>query len=217
MEQTRDANKKAFKESARRLLDPLVSLLTSLGVSPTLISIFGLVFSLYGALLVATGSLFWGAIWLLLSGLCDVLDGSVARHRDSESKFGAFVDSSFDRISELAYFCGLILYYVSRPQGYSLFIVVVICVGLSASLLISYARARLEGLGYTCTVGLMERPERLAVLFLGLLFGSRILTLALILLAVGSVITVMQRLRYAYVITRDEPGPAPPEPGSTPP
>jgi CDP-diacylglycerol--glycerol-3-phosphate 3-phosphatidyltransferase len=203
MEQTGNTDRKTFKESARRLLDPVVSLLASLSVSPMLVSLFGLVFSLYGALLVARGSLFWGGVWLVFSGLCDVLDGSLARHRGIESKFGAFVDSTFDRISELAYLCALIIYYVTRPQGYSVFIIVVVCIVLSASLLISYARARLEGLGYSCTVGLMERPERLALLIAGLVFGSRFLAVVLVVLAAGSTVTVAQRIRHAYLVTRD--------------
>ncbi len=202
MDEKRTTDKESFKKSARRVLDPVASLLSSLGVSPTLISIFGLVFSFYGAIQVARGSLFWGGIWLLGSGLCDVLDGSLARSRGLESKFGAFVDSTFDRVSELAYFCGLIMYYVTRPQGYSEFNIILVCVVLSASLLISYARARLEGLGYTCKVGWLERPERLALLIGGLLLGGRTLVIVLAVLAVGSVLTVLQRIRHAYVVTR---------------
>jgi CDP-diacylglycerol--glycerol-3-phosphate 3-phosphatidyltransferase len=201
MEQTGNTDRKAFKENARRLLDPIVSLLASLGVSPMLVSLLGLVLSLYGATLVARGSLLWGGIWLLIAGLCDILDGSLARSRGIESKFGAFIDSTFDRISELTYLCGLIIYYITRPQGYSVFMIVVVCVVLSASLLISYARARLEGLGYTCEVGLMERPERLALLIVGLILGSRVLAVILVVLAVGSVITVLQRIRHAYLVT----------------
>jgi len=197
--------KKSFKDNARRLLDPIVSLLGSLGVSPLLISIFGLVFSLSGAVLVARGSLFWGGIWLIIAGLCDVLDGSIARSRSLATRFGAFIDSTFDRVSELAYFSAILVYYVTRPQGYSTFLIVLVCTVLGASFLISYARARLEGLGYECKVGLMERPERLVLLIAGLLFGSRVLAVVLVILAVGSVITVIQRIRHGHIVTRDEP------------
>lgn len=206
MEQAEHTEKKAFKDRARRLLDPVVSGLTSLGVSPMLVSIFGLVFSLYGAVVVARGSLFWGGVWLIVAGLCDVLDGSIARARGTVSRFGAFIDSTFDRISELAYFCALIIYYVTRPQGYDIFLIVLVCVALSASILVSYARARLEGLGHECYVGLMERPERLALLIVGLLLGSRVLAIVLFVLAVGSVITIVQRIRHGYLVTRSEPG-----------
>jgi CDP-diacylglycerol--glycerol-3-phosphate 3-phosphatidyltransferase len=205
MEQAGQSDKKAFKDNARRLLDPVVSFLGSLGVSPMLVSVFGLVFSFYGATMVARGLLFWGGVWLLVAGLCDVLDGSLARSRGMESRFGAFIDSTFDRISELAYLSALIVYYVTRPQGYSASLIVLVCVVLGASFLISYTRARLEGLGYECKVGLMERPERLTLLIAGLLFGSRVLAVVLVILAVGSVITVIQRIRHGYLVTREQP------------
>lgn len=202
MEDRPNTQRKSFKENARRVFDPVVGLLVSLGVSPTLVTLFGLAFSVYGAIQVARGSLVGGGIWLIVSGLCDVLDGSLARRRGVASKFGAFIDSTLDRVSELAYFSGLIVYYVTRPQGYSQFDIVVVCVALSASLLISYARARLEGLGYTCTVGWMERPERLVLLIAGLLLGSRILGYVLVVLAAGATLTVLQRIRHAYIVTR---------------
>lgn len=200
-------DRKLYKEQARRLLEPLVSSLASLGVSPMLVSLFGLVFSLYGAFLLAKGSLFWAGIWLIISGLADSIDGALARRRGVENNFGAFVDSTFDRISEFAYFSGLLIYYVNRPQGFGLFIIILICIALSASVLISYTRARLEGLGYSCTVGWMERPERLTLLVVGLLLGSRVLAVALFLLAVGATITLLQRIRYAQVVTEEDTSP----------
>jgi len=205
MEQAGHTDKKTFKDNARRLLNPVVTLLGSFGVSPMLVSLFGLVFSLYGAIIVARGSLFWGGVWLIVSGLCDVLDGSLARARHQESRFGAFIDSTFDRVSEFAYFSGLIVYYITRPQGYSIFLIVLVVVVLGASFLISYARARLEGLGYECKVGMMERPERLTLLIVGLILGSRVLPVVLFILATGSVVTVIQRIRHGYIVTRAEP------------
>jgi CDP-diacylglycerol--glycerol-3-phosphate 3-phosphatidyltransferase len=205
MEQAGQSDKQTFKDNARRVLNPIVSFLGSLGVSPMLVSIFGLVISVYGATVVARGSLFWGGVWLIVAGLCDVLDGSLARSRNTASRFGAFIDSTFDRISELAYFSGLIIYYVTRPQGFSVSLIVLVCVVLGASFLISYARARLEGLGYECKVGWMERPERLALLIVGLLLGSRVLAVVLVILAAGSVITVAQRIRHGQIVTREDP------------
>jgi CDP-diacylglycerol--glycerol-3-phosphate 3-phosphatidyltransferase len=205
MERAGQSDKKAFKNNARRLLNPIVSVLASLGVSPMLVSIFGLVISVYGATVVARGSLFWGGVWLIVAGLCDVLDGSLARSQNAASRFGAFIDSTFDRISELAYYTGLIVYYVTRPQGYSTSLITLVCVVLGASFLISYARARLEGLGYECKVGWMERPERLVLLIAGLLLGSRVLAVMLVILAVGSVITVAQRIRHGHIVTRENP------------
>jgi CDP-diacylglycerol--glycerol-3-phosphate 3-phosphatidyltransferase len=200
---------KDFKEKARGILNPVVSSLSSVGVPPILVSIFGLIFSLYGAYVVAKGSLFAGAIWLLVSGLCDVLDGSIARHSGTASRFGAFIDSTLDRVTEFAYFTGLVIYYITRPQGYSVFMVVVVMIALAGSVLVSYTRARLEGLGYDCKVGIMERPERIALLLVGLLLGSKVLAFVLVLLAVGSVFTTLERIGHGYRVTQtDPPGPS---------
>ena len=195
-------DKQEIKHKARRILDPVVDRLASMGVSPTLVSVFALFFSLFGAYEVARGSLFAGGVWLLIAGVCDMLDGQLARKRGTETHFGAFIDSTFDRITEFAYFGGLIIYFTTRPEGFSVFVVFVTLVALTASVLISYARARLEGLGYDGTVGLLERPERIALLIAGLLLGRYLLVLALMLLALGSVFTVYQRIRHAYEVTQ---------------
>jgi CDP-diacylglycerol--glycerol-3-phosphate 3-phosphatidyltransferase len=198
-------DKNAIKNKARRVFDPVVAGLASIGVSPFLVSLVGLALSLYGAWVLARGSLFWGGVWLIFAGVADILDGALARHRDAESKFGAFIDSMFDRISELAYLSALIFYYVERPHGYSLFDIALVCVVLSGSILTSYARARLEGLGYSCTVGVMERPERLVLLIVGLLGGRYVLTPVLVAVAVGSMITVLQRIYHGWQVTRERP------------
>ncbi|UCG50567.1 MAG: CDP-alcohol phosphatidyltransferase family protein [Candidatus Latescibacterota bacterium] len=195
-------DKQAIKEKTRRVLDPVVVGLSSLGVPPILISVFGLVFSFYGAILVAKGSLFWGGIWLLISGVCDILDGAVARHRGQATKFGAFIDSTFDRISELVYFGAILVYFANRAETYSTLMTVIIWIALGGSFLVSYARARIEGLGYPCTIGLLERPERLTLLILGLLLGHRMLSFTLTLIAFGTVITVLQRVHYAHEVTQ---------------
>jgi len=194
-----------LKNKARGILDPILSVLDGLGVSPMLVSLFGLVFSLYAAYVVAKGSLFAGGVWLLIGGLCDVLDGGLARRRGEESRFGAFIDSTLDRVSELALFGGIVIYYTSRSVDYSTLTVVLVLVAMGSSMLISYARARLEGLGYTCFVGWFERPERMAIMVVGLMLGHVMLTLAIVVLAFGATWTVIQRIRHAYVVTRPEP------------
>lgn len=190
--------KKDFKARARRILDPVVTLLGALGVPPFLVSIIGLGFSLYGAVVVANGELFLGAVFLLLSGACDVLDGDLARRRNEVSRFGAFIDSTFDRVSEFAYFSGILLLTVNRVGGFTDWQVVVIMTALAGSVLTSYARARAEGLGMECTVGVMERPERIALLLVGLLLGYRILMAVMVVLAVTSVYTFIQRVVHVH-------------------
>jgi CDP-diacylglycerol--glycerol-3-phosphate 3-phosphatidyltransferase len=195
-------DRRVIKARSRDLLVPLVTLLSSLGIPPMLVSIFALVLSLYGAFLVTQGGLFWGGIWLLVSGLLDVADGALARKKGLESEFGAFIDSTFDRLSEFAYFGAIVIYFISRPLGFNLFEISIIWIALTGSILVSYARARIEGLGYSCKVGLMERPERVSLLTIGLLLGSRVLIGVMILLAVGTTITVFQRINHAYRSTR---------------
>jgi CDP-diacylglycerol--glycerol-3-phosphate 3-phosphatidyltransferase len=178
------------------VLDPVVGLLASFGVSPMLVSAFGLIFSVWGAVVVARGSLLGGGIFLLIAGLCDVLDGDLARRLDRASPFGAFIDSVLDRVSEFAYFGGILLFVIGQPDDYPLYEPVVIIVALMGSVLTSYARARSEGLGIECKVGVMERPERIALLALGLIAGYRFLMAVVMLIAFTSHVTVVQRVRH---------------------
>jgi CDP-diacylglycerol--glycerol-3-phosphate 3-phosphatidyltransferase len=195
---------KAIKERTRRILDPLIYVLAAAGVSPMLVSLAGLAASACGAWVIGRGSLFWGGVWTLVSGICDVLDGGLARERGRQTRFGAFIDSTFDRVSELLIYGAILIYFSAR--GYPLVLLVVICVAMGASFLVSYARARIEGLGYECTVGLLERPERVAILITGLLLGRRALIGAIFLIAFGAAVTVIQRIQHAYDVTRAEPG-----------
>lgn len=189
-------DKRAIQHSARRVLDPVVNLLASLGVSPMLVSAFGLAFSLWGAIVVARGSLLGGGIFLLIAGLCDVLDGDLARRLDRASPFGAFIDSLLDRVSEFAYFGGILIFVIRQPDDIPAYEPVVILLALMGSVMTSYARARAEGLGIDCKVGVMERPERIGLLALGLMAGYRFLMAVMILLAVTTLVTVVQRIRH---------------------
>ncbi|MDH3196643.1 MAG: CDP-alcohol phosphatidyltransferase family protein [Candidatus Krumholzibacteria bacterium] len=182
------------RDRARKLLEPVVGLLASAGVPPLLVSLAGLALSLYGAAAVAGGALALGAVLLLLAGLCDVLDGDLARRRGLAGPFGAFIDSTLDRVTEFAYFGGIILYLVNRPAGFRDYDVAVALLALAGSVLTSYARARAEGLGLHCKVGMMERPERIALLVLGLLFGYHVLVVVLTVMAAITMLTFVQRV-----------------------
>jgi CDP-diacylglycerol--glycerol-3-phosphate 3-phosphatidyltransferase len=198
--------KQDLKSNARKILGPVVSTLDAMRVSPFLISVFGLAFSIYGAIVVGGGALFQGAVFLLLSGLCDVIDGDLARRRNLVSKFGAFIDSTFDRVTEFAYFTGILFLTINRSGGFYDWQVIVIMIALAGSVLTSYARARAEGLGISCTVGVMERPERIALLLLGLLLGYRILMAVMTILAVTSVFTFIQRVVHVNRMAEAEAG-----------
>jgi CDP-diacylglycerol--glycerol-3-phosphate 3-phosphatidyltransferase len=199
-------DKQAFKNKARGILNPIVSALAVLGVPPIFISFLGLLLSFYGAVVLARGSLFWSGVILLGAGLCDVIDGSLARARNLASRYGAFIDSTFDRIAEFAYFGGIIVYFIGKPQGYSVFEILVAFIALTGSILTSYTRARAEGLGFQCMVGIFERPERVALLVLGLLLGRRVLVGVLVVLSITTVITSLQRIFHIYRLTREEAG-----------
>lgn len=213
-------NKRDFKNFARRILSPVVGAMTSLGVPPALVSLFGLLFSVYGAFVIARGSLALGAAFLLLSGLCDVLDGDLARRRGLASRFGAFLDSTLDRVAEFAIFGGLLYYVIQRPGVTSDYVFVVTFVALAGSVVTSYARARAEGLGLECTVGIMERPERIAALTVGLLLGQwvfGILVIILTLLAITTVYTSFQRIAHVHRAASTQNQPTEPAPSSAPP
>ena len=155
-----------------------------------------------------------GALWLLLSGLLDILDGQVARRGGMASKFGAFFDSTLDRIGEAALYAGIAIYFqTAAAQARPVLGVIAALAALSGSFLVSYARARAEGLGVECRVGLAQRPER--ILGVGaptLFFGSGphgILLLAIIgVLALLSWYTVAQRVAFVFRMTNGSgPGP----------
>ncbi len=158
-----------LKDRARRLLDPLVELLARARVSPAAVTVAGLGFAAGAGALVAGGRLRAGALCLILSALSDVVDGQLARRAGRAGPFGAFLDSCLDRLGEGAVFLGLALHFGPAGARY----VALAIVALIGSTMVSYARARAEGLGLHGQVGVLERPERLALLIVGLLLGGR--------------------------------------------
>jgi CDP-diacylglycerol--glycerol-3-phosphate 3-phosphatidyltransferase len=190
-------DKATIKNKLRRLLDPVVSILVKAGVTPIGVTIAGLFLSLAGAVAIARGELVAGGALLIVSGVCDTLDGSLARRAGKESVFGAFIDSTIDRVAELASFGALVVYYVSR-EGSNRFAVPLVVAALAGSFLTSYTRARAEGLGIDCRVGLLERPERVALLVLGLLLGKTVLFVVIACLAVLTLVTTVQRVVHVH-------------------
>ena len=195
-------------------LGPLVERLVAWQVSPNALTTIGTTVLLAGAVAFGAGSVRLGAALLLLSGVFDMLDGRVARATGGTTRFGAFYDSTLDRIGESALFLGIAVFFLRgglgtewRTPG-----VVIAVVALAGSLLVSYARARAEGLDLECKVGIAQRAER--ILGLGaptLFFGAGpdgLLLLVLVsLLALVAAITVVQRILHVYRITRSAPSP----------
>ncbi len=184
-------DKSTIRKRFREMITPIVDVLDSLGVTPMVVSMAGLALSVLGAFFAGAGMLGTGGIVLIVASLCDSLDGSLARRTGKTTKFGAFFDSNADRISEFAYYLAVAFYFSGRGSGIIVFFTLA---ALAGSFMTSYSRARAEGLGLECSVGLLERPERIVILAAGLLLGSRVLGAAMILLAVLSVYTFVQRV-----------------------
>lgn len=182
-----------MKDGARRLLDPLVGALAALGITPDQVTVVGFLLSLAAGVALAFDRYPPAAGLLFVGSLCDALDGGLARKTGRGSRFGAFFDSFLDRYAEAAVFFGLAVSYARQARALEVGVIVAALVG---SLLVSYARARAEGLGVACKVGVMERPERLVVLILGTALGPRFLLWGVWGLAFLTHLTALQRLFY---------------------
>ncbi|HJT24905.1 MAG TPA: CDP-alcohol phosphatidyltransferase family protein [bacterium] len=136
-------------------------------------------------------------LWLLAAGFFDVLDGSLARNSGLERPFGAFWDSTLDRVSEAFVFGGFLLYYGHHQDLSNLLLAFCVCI---LSLLVSYTRARAEGLGVSCEVGILPRPGRVILLSFGLMAVR--LSLALWIVGVLSLVTVAQRVYRVWSQTK---------------
>lgn len=142
---------------------PAVSLLVALKFTPSAATFVGLVIAVIAAYFVSEGEFLIGGILVLVGSAFDLLDGGIARATGSVSKRGALMDSVFDRVSELAVLLGFAMYYVSGPNENQLGVLLAF-VAMSGSTMVSYVRARAEGLGVKGTAGFMTRPERVAIL-----------------------------------------------------
>src|SRR5438309_2277446 len=141
----------------RGWVTPLAVALGKIGLTPNALTILGLILSIVAGVTLALGYMLLGGVLILISGLFDLMDGTLARHTKQASPFGAILDSTFDRFGEAACLLGLLVYYL--PQGGAIEIVL-IYVAIVGSLMVSYVKARAEGLGVSCNVGLFTRPER---------------------------------------------------------
>jgi len=179
---------------AYRITDPVVGILNKSGITPNALTLISLALNIVTAYVIATGHFPLGGVLVLVSGLFDLFDGALARFTKQTTRFGAILDSTVDRISEAALLCGLLIWYLPQ-EGASLTIVLIFVV-LIGSFLVSYIRARAEGLGLQCQVGLFTRAERVIVLAIGLLINQ--IFIALCVLVVFVFITVAQRLVYLW-------------------
>jgi CDP-diacylglycerol--glycerol-3-phosphate 3-phosphatidyltransferase len=190
-----------IQQRARYLVTLLIKPLARLGISPNTLTIIGLLLSFVTAGIIAQGYLFVGGWLVLFAGIFDMFDGAMARVRNAATTFGAFLDSTLDRFSEGIILLGLLFYALQHPglhdplwpagneQAWMISFIYIAAVG---SLMVSYTKARAEGLGIECKTGLLARPERVILLAIGLLTGTGIWALAL--LAVFSNVTAVERI-----------------------
>jgi phosphatidylinositol phosphate synthase len=188
----------SVKAGTARLLDPLSRALLRIGVTPNMVTVLGTLGVGVGAIgFAARGRLVWAVVIVTLSALTDVMDGAMARAQGTVSRYGALLDSTMDRVADGAIFAGIIWYYAFQGDKATT-LAALLC--LVSGQVVSYVKARAEGLGFTCQVGLVERAERLIIIGVGGLisgFGpSWGLPVALWIVAAGSIFTIGQRMAH---------------------
>ena len=196
------------------LIGPLARALIRGGVHPNLITTLGTLVVIASGLAFGLGDIRLGGVLLLASGVFDILDGQVARQGGMTTTFGAFYDSTLDRLGEAAVFAGLAFYFLRGgvPPERALLGAGVALTALVASLLVSYTRARAEGLGVECTVGIAGRAERILLLGLpAVVFGpdGALFFWIVVVLALVSAITVVQRVMHVARTASGVPRPPP--------
>ena len=189
-----------------RLIDPVANWLVRRKVHPNSITIFGTVCTVIGGVIYAMGHIRTGGWFLSITALFDVLDGTVARRSGRSSTFGAFLDSTLDRLADGFVLGGLAVFYATSTQHGSIRLMITALLGLMGAFLTSYTRARAEALGLDAKVGIMQRPERVVLMaapqaLFGLFFDGWALAIIVVTLTVTAWITVIQRVGYVYSAT----------------
>lgn len=189
------------RKYSRIFLEPLARFISRTGISPNVITVTGFLLMVGVAFVLARGYLVLGGLLIIAAALFDAIDGTLARMMGRTSRFGAFLDSTLDRFSEAIIFLGLFIYLIGQDQKVELILIYATVVG---SMMVSYARARAEGIGVPLKDGLFTRFERIFILVVGLLFNQ--LTLALWVLAIFTNFTAIQRMYLVWRITGGEEG-----------
>jgi CDP-diacylglycerol---glycerol-3-phosphate 3-phosphatidyltransferase len=199
---------RALKDPVYRIIDPVTRGLVRWGVHPNAVTTVGFAVTVAAGFLYHLDHVRWAGFLVLLGGVLDIFDGQVARRSGLASKFGSFYDSVLDRTSEIVVFLGLLsLYNQYGRELADVWMVYVIALAMGGSLMVSYTRAKAEALGLNCTVGLMQRAERVfllgvaAVLF-GMMWNGLVLKGVIILIAVLANFTAFQRIVWVYRHTR---------------
>ncbi len=187
----REAIPDSLKDGYARAVSPLIRLLTRWDMHPNTFTVFGLIVSAVSSVFMAAGSFRLAALLVLLAGFFDTVDGKLARQSGKVTKFGALLDSTLDRYSEALIFFGMAYCFVRQDRYLT---TLAVAVALGGSLMVSYVRARAEGLGFECKVGILQRPERLILIAAGGLLHPAALIASIWIIAVLSNVTVFIRL-----------------------
>ena len=188
-----------------RIINSMVRGLASLGIAPNILTAIGVIINIGCAVLFGFGEFFWAGVVLIVANLFDMLDGGVARLTGNVTKYGSFLDSSLDRLSDMSAFLGIIIFYSRSLPQHSVPNVILAGIGMIASVMVSYTTARSEALGVKANVGFLQRPERIVLLIIGALstwdWNSDFVLFnrmpqVLWVLAVGSLWTMIQRMLF---------------------
>src|SRR6476646_3268031 len=191
-----------------RIIAPIGDFLVRKRVNPNTITTVGTLCAITGGVIYATGHIMTAGWVLGLTALFDVLDGTFARRTGQSTVFGAFYDSTLDRVADGAVLGGLAFFYATSPTYRNVPMLAVALLGIIGTFLVSYTRARAEGLGIDAKVGVMQRPERVVLLsvpqaFFGLVFNGWVLAGVVSLLSLTAWITAVQRILYVRRTTQN--------------
>ncbi|HSJ58519.1 MAG TPA: CDP-alcohol phosphatidyltransferase family protein [Anaerolineae bacterium] len=194
------------RDVSRPTLESVGRALARWNVSPDAVTYLGLLLTIGVAVLAALGQIRWAGVAYIVAALCDALDGTLARVSGKGSRFGAFLDSTIDRFEESIVFLGLSVYYARVVPGawWGVWVVPLILVATVGSLMVSYTRARAEGVGVECKAGFMTRPPRVALLIVAMLLD--LVPIGLAIIAVTSLLTTFQRMYYVWRTTGGDAG-----------
>jgi CDP-diacylglycerol---glycerol-3-phosphate 3-phosphatidyltransferase len=180
-----------------RILLPIARLLSGIGLTPNAVTVMGLVLTVGVAIILASGQLVLAGLLLIATLAFDAVDGTLARLTGQSTRFGAFLDSTLDRWAEIALYGAMVWYYLHVGNDLGVMLAVA---ALSTSLMVSYTRARAEGIGVTCKEGILTRFERMLILIIGLIFGLDVWALGII--AILAAFTAVQRILVTYQAAR---------------
>jgi CDP-diacylglycerol--glycerol-3-phosphate 3-phosphatidyltransferase len=189
------------------LIDPISHALASAKIHPHVLTVTGFILSLAAANFFRIDRFFLAGIALILGGTCDVLDGRIARATGKGSTYGALFDSTIDRYSEIFIFLGLTWFYYDRSK----WTVLIILLAVAGSMMVSYTRARAEGLGLQCRVGILQRQHRIILLVVGAILGTipgtghLAMLIAIWIIAILANITAIQRIAYIRAQLKNRP------------